>query len=152
MWIEEIDAVARIHQFMPLLEQHADELATHRDIMIVNPDMERYKSFNEVGCLPSLGLFDDNGELAGYSVTFLTKSLHYSALSFAQNDVLFVRKDLRKGRWGLNLIKETPKLCKRILEDRTFLMLWHGKPNTSFSALMPKLDYKVQDIMFSKVF
>lgn len=151
MKIVEISAIERISEMLPLLEEHANELATHRALMVVNPDIEKYKHFEDAGCLVSLGLFDDEGNLSGYSLTFLVKNMHYSDLQMAQNDVLFIRKGLRKGSWGVKLIKETEEACKKKLMGKPFLMLWHGKPNTAFSELMPKLEYGVQDILFSKV-
>ena len=155
MNITEISAVKRIGEMLPLLEEHADELATHRKIMVVKPDMDKYATLETKGMLVSLGLFDDAGKLAGYSVTYLVNNMHYSDLLMAQNDVLFIRKDLRKGRWGVKLIIETEKLCRDRLKaiggDRPILMTWHGKPNTAFAELLPKLDYGVQDILFSKV-
>lgn len=150
MKIIEIKASERAPEMLHLFEEHADELATQRDIMIVKPDVARYMALEKAGALPSLALIDDCGNIVGYSLNILAKNMHYSDLDMAKNDILFIRKDLRRGSWGVRLIAETERLCKARL-DKTFVMLFHGKPDTAFSALMPKLEYGVQDIMFSKV-
>ena len=147
MIIKEIKATEKIEECWELLQSHRDELATNKELMVLKPDMEKYIALENAGKLMTLALYDGD-KIVGYSVNIFTKALHYADLMTAQNDLLFLRKDLRKGRWGILLIQETEGRCK----DRgAKFMLWHGKQNTAFASLMPKLGYGVQDIIFSKV-
>lgn len=144
--IERIVGTDKIEECWDLLEEHRKELATHQHLMVLNPDINRYLDLEENGCLLSLAVYKGE-EIVGYSVTILAYALHYADLTMASNDVLYLRKDLRKGAWGVRLIKETEKYAK---ERGAKLMLWHGKENTAFCELMPRLGYRIQDIMFSK--
>jgi GNAT superfamily N-acetyltransferase len=147
MKICQINTLDKINEAYELLELHREELTTHKDIMILNPDIEKYQRLQDVGVLHALGLYDGD-KIVGYSVNLLTNNMHYADLVYLQNDVLFIHPDYRKGRYGILLIKETELLALKLGAK---MMLFHGKPNTNFSNLMPKLGYGVQDIMFSKI-
>ena len=151
MKIIEIKATERIDECWDLLLEHREELATHKDIMVLEPDRVFYKGLEDENRLLSLALVDNDEKIVGYSVTILTHALHYSSLPIAANDLIFVHKDHRGGRWGLALIKETERLARVRLPGQHVLMTFHGKQNTSFSQIMPRLGYGVQDIIFSKV-
>ena len=146
MRIEEIRGTDKIEEFLPLLAQHRDELATHKHLMVVKPDMEKYRAMEDNGLMTTLALYDGD-RIVGYSVIFFFNNLHYADLIYAQNDVLFVHPRYRNGLWGVRLIKRTERIAK---QRGAQMILFHGKPNTVFSSLMPRLGYGVQDIMFSK--
>ena len=129
--------------------QHRDELTTHKDIMVLKPDRAKYKQMEDANALFTLAILDEHDKIVGYSVNILTHALHYSDLKICMNDILFLRKDLRKGSWGIKLIKETERLAKIRLGNPAMIM-FHGKQNTAFSELMPRIGYAVQDIIFSK--
>ena len=85
--------------------------------------------------------------LIGYSVNFLMRHLHYADLVYAQNDLLFIDKDYRASRAGLALIRATEAHAKA---KGAQMLIWHAKPGTALEALLPRMGYGVQDIMFSK--
>lgn len=146
MKIVEVKATEKIQECWDLLQDHREELATHKNIMVLKPDIKKYKSLEDSGQLITLALYDGD-KIVGYSVTLLVNALHYADLPVAQNDIIYIRKDLRKGLWGIKLIKETEKLAaSRGAKFITF----HGKEKTAFSELMPKIGYGVQDIIFSR--
>ena len=94
-----------------LLREHACELATHKHLMVLNPDKARYKNMEDAGMLLSLFAYEDE-QLIGYSITFLSRNLHYSDLFYAHNDVLFVEKSRRNGKAGMQLISATVRAVK----------------------------------------
>jgi hypothetical protein len=138
-----------IDQAWPLLEAHRDELTTNKAIMVLDPMRERYAMLDDCGALLTVGAFIDD-EIVGYSVNIIDHNLHYQGLLVCQNDILFVRKDLR-GRLGLQLMHETERLAKERAGELPILQLWHAKPNTDLEAILPRQGYKVQDLIFSKV-
>ncbi|MDE2233609.1 MAG: GNAT family N-acetyltransferase [Patescibacteria group bacterium] len=147
MHIKLVKTLDTIKDAWGLLELHRNELATYKDLMILNPDIEKYKALEDAGKLFTLALYDEE-RIVGYSVFILTTALHYSDLNIASNDILYVHPDYRKSKWGLELIN----MSERFAKDKGMKMItWHGKENTIFTALMPKLGYKIQDITFSKV-
>lgn len=130
-----------------LFRQHWNEIALNKQVMVLNPDRARYEALETAGSLIVLGAYE-NSVLVGYSVSFVTEHFHYSDLTIAQNDLLFLVASLRGTRLGLELITETEKAAQA---KGAGMMLWHAKPNTPMANLMPRLSYGVQDIIFSKV-
>ena len=129
-----------------LFDEHYEEIARNKHVMVLKPDEETYRKSEEMGTIFILSARQGD-KLIGYSVNFVTNHLHYADLKLAQNDLLFISKEHRGGRVGLKLIKETEKHatllgCK--------LMLWHAKESTTLAHMLPRLKYGVQDIMFSK--
>ena len=129
-----------------LFEEHYEEIARNKQVMVLKPDEVTYRKSEEMGTLFILSARQDD-ILIGYSVNFVSNHLHYADLKLAQNDLLFISKEHRGGRIGLKLIKETEKHATSL---GCKLMLWHAKENTTLAAMLPRLKYGVQDIMFSK--
>lgn len=145
--VREIVASEWIERAWPLLEEHREELTTNPDIMVLKPDIARYQTLEQAGLLLSLGLF--RGEsLIGYSVNILVTNLHYSDMLLCQNDLLFIAKEHRKGMAGVRLIATTERAAK---ERGAHMMLWHAKPDTSLHAMLPRMGYRVQDVIYSQV-
>jgi hypothetical protein len=94
-----------------------------------------------------MGAFDGD-ELVGYSINIVSKNLHYSDLVVCQNDILFVSGDYRKGATGLRLMRDTERAASALGAK---LMLWHAKPETNLHAVLPRLKYRVQDVVYSRV-
>lgn len=142
-----ISVVEQMPRVMPLLRAHWEEVARNKEVMVLDPNVEVYKALEDRGQLISLGAFEDD-ELVGYSVTILVdKHLHYAGLCYGQNDVIFVDEAHRAGMLGFRLIRETERLVK---ERGGRLMFWHAKPDTPFDALLPRLGYGVQDVIYSR--
>lgn len=137
----------KIEQAWALFLEHREELTTNKELMELYPDREKYAACESAGMLLCLWAYDD-GELVGYSVNFLSPNMHYSKLRMCHNDLLFLTKKHREGRTGLRLIRETEAQAKA---RGVQFMIWHAKPGTAFDALIPKLGYRVQDIMYSKI-
>ena len=129
-----------------LFEEHYEEIARNKQIMKLKPDEETYRKMESAQQIFILSARQDD-VLIGYSVNFVTNHLHYADLRIAQNDLLFISKEHRGGRIGLKLIKETEKHATSL---GCKLMLWHAKENTTLAAMLPRLKYGVQDIIFSK--
>lgn len=144
--IVEGSAVEHIDTVAVLLEAHYQELAKNKRLMVLNPDVERYKALEENNLLFTLLAYLDD-EIVGYSVNFIMNNLHYRDLVYAQNDLLFLDAAHRQGGLGLRLIRETEKVAK---EKGAQMIIWHAKEKTALELLMPRLGYGIQDIMFSK--
>lgn len=130
-----------------LFERHRDELATNPDLMRLAPDRETYERIERSGALFALWCYVDK-KLVGYSVNIHQRNMHYSALVFSQNDVLYIAPEHRKNGTGLAIIKATEEASKA---RGCQMHIWHAKPGTALDALLPRLGYGVQDILYSKV-
>lgn len=129
-----------------LFEEHWEEIALNKQVMVLKPDADRYRAMEVAGSIFILSAWD-NDELIGYSVNFVVNHLHYADLRICTNDLLFLTKEHRAGRLGLKLIRATEAHAKEL---GATLMLWHAKPDTPLATMMPRLSYGVQDIIFSK--
>ncbi len=146
MRISEIKATENIKEMWELFVLHREELATYKHIMKVNPDVAMYKILEDTGKIFTLALYDEN-KIVGYSVTLVFTHMHYSDTIHAQNDLIFVHPDYRRGRHGIKLIAETERIAK---ERGAKFIIFHGKEGTKFCELMPKMGYTVHDIVFTK--
>lgn len=137
---------------LPLLQMHAGELATHPALMRLAPNWDAYHALENTRALLALiayagdELTGDN-EIIGYSINFIGRHLHYSGLHYAENDVLFVKPEHRGGKLGVRLMRETERLAKA---RGARMMLWHAKQGSALTKLLPRMDYAVQDIIYSK--
>lgn len=136
----------KFEQGAPLLTAHWQELAKHKDLMVLNPDIDRYIALEQSGCLFSLIAYDGD-KIVGYSVNVISRHLHYADMGYAQNDVLYIAESHRKGATGLRLIQETENVAKL---KGAQLMLWHAKQGSVLERLMTHKGYAVQDIVFGK--
>lgn len=129
-----------------LFREHYDEIARNKAVMVLSPDWPKYEAMEQAGLLLALSAWIGD-ELVGYSVGFITAHLHYSELRYYQNDVLFVARPHRASRLGLRLIAETEE---RAAAQGARLVVWHAKQGTALDALLPRLGYGVQDIIYSR--
>ena len=130
----------------PLFEEHYQEIARNKQIMKLKPNWPMYETVDRNGCL-FIYLAMQGDVCIGYSMNIMMNHLHYADLKYCQNDVLFIKKEFRGGRIGLRLMKTTEEHAKSL---GCKVMLWHAKERTTLAALLPRLKYGVQDIMFSK--
>lgn len=130
----------------PLLIEHWAEVALNKALMVLAPDEARYLALEASGNFFSLAAFEDE-ELVGYSGNFIGPHMHYAGLRYANNDVLFVSKEHRNSPLGLRLIRETEAEARRRGARQ---VLWHGKQNTPLASLLEKMQYGVQDILYTR--
>ena len=130
----------------PLFQEHYEEIALRKDLMELRPNWPMYDALDQSGSL-FIYLAMQGDVCIGYSMNLVANHLHYADLKYSQNDVLFIKKEFRGGRIGLRLMKVTEEHAKSL---GCKVMLWHAKERTTLAALLPRLKYGVQDIMFSK--
>ena len=129
-----------------LFEEHWNEIALNKDVMVLKPYEEKYRAAEEQGTIFILAAWQED-VLVGYSVNFVTNHLHYADMKLCSNDLLFIKKEYRAGRVGMRMMKATEAKAKDL---GCKLMLWHAKENTPLAAILPRMKYGVQDIIFSK--
>ena len=127
-----------------LMQAHWDDICRVKQWPCA-PDVPRFEMLEQAGVLLMLGVFV-HGELVGYSINIFARHLHYEFM-LMQNDALFLLPEHRQGRVGLRLLRETERLAR---ERGAVYMVWHAKPNTALDAMLPKMGYGVQDILYSK--
>lgn len=129
-----------------LIKLHWKEIANWKNEIPLEPRWEEIHGLEREGRIALITL-REAGELIGYSMFVLNIHLHYRSLTVATNDILYVRPDKRKSRLGLQLIKESQKYVKEIGATK---ITWHMKPHMNFSAILEKLGYTHEELVYGK--
>lgn len=145
--IIETDRVSDVIDLSTALQtEHWEEIAKNKHLMVLAPDVEKYRLIEQAGKLFAVLAYDGD-EMVGYSVNIVDNNLHYRDLVQAQNDVLFVKPSHRAGRLFLRLREATMRMAAA---RGARLMLWHAKEDTPLADILPRLGCKVQDIIYSE--
>jgi len=143
--IENLANVRR--EIEPLLEQHYQEIALNKDIIKLNPNWRAYAELDRINAL-RIYTARKNGILHGYFVVVVSQSLHYSDHLFANNDVIFLNKEARKGLTGMKLLKFGMDCLKA--EGVTKLHV-NTKLHQPFDPIMKRLGFEEIEKVYSKV-
>ncbi len=135
-------------EIKPLLEQHYEEIALDQDVIKLNPDWDAYAKYDSIHALRCYTARNDNGDLIGYFVLMVSTSLHYKDHLFANNDVIFLRKDARKGMTGVKLIKYAVKCLQR--EGITRINI-NTKTHQPFDVIVERLGFELIERVYSLV-
>jgi hypothetical protein len=130
-----------------LIGLHWEEIAVHKDKIPLDPDWEKYAAYDKQGNIVFITC-RDGGKLIGYSVWFINHHMHYKRTLFALNDIVFIKKEYRKGRNGINLIKFSEYMMKALGADK---ILWHVKVSNDWTNILRRLGYDNEDIVMGKV-
>jgi GNAT superfamily N-acetyltransferase len=125
------------NEIKPLIEQHYQEIALHKDSIRLNPDWKGYARLADQGALRVYTARED-GELVGYFVIIVNRSLHYMDHLFANNDIIFIKKGHRKGTAGIKLIKYAVEELKA--EGVTLINI-NSKIHQSFGPVLERMDF-----------
>lgn len=131
-----------------LLEQHWREIALYQDEVKLEPDFARYVALEKSGHLVVI-VARDGLRVVGYSVFLVSNHLHYSSCKMANNDVLFVDKDYRKGTsLGIRLIRCSEVILQGLGVQR---VTWHVKPLNDWSPVLARMGYAQEEIIMGKL-
>lgn len=138
-----------VQEVQPLLELHYRELAKNQERIKLDPDWARYSQMERAGTLLLFTARED-AALVGYSVFFASPHPHYRDLMLVSNDLLFLDAAHRVGRIGVRLMKYCEDQIAALYRGETCIT-WHAKEQTTLAAMLPRMGYGVQDIVFSKL-
>jgi GNAT superfamily N-acetyltransferase len=102
-WGQDYDAFLR--EAWPLIRPHWNEVGTHRDVLRLDPDHERYRRLAAAGMLHILTARLD-GEVVGYVFLIIGPHARDKGATVAKDDVYYVRPDCRRLRLGVAFIEE----------------------------------------------
>jgi GNAT superfamily N-acetyltransferase len=143
-----LENLARVRrEIEPLIKQHYDDIALNKDIIKLNPDWEGYARLDNINALRVYTARKD-GELVGYFVVIVSKSLHYRDHLFANNDIIFLAKSARKGLTGVKLIKYA--IESLAAEGITKLHI-NTKAHQPFDAILERLNFEEIERVYSLV-
>ena len=130
-----------------LIQQHWEEIALNKEVIKLNPDWDAYEALEGDDKLKVFTARDGNN-LIGYFVVLVGTNLHYKDHLFATNDIIFLRKDYRKGMTGAKLIKFAEG-C--LTEDGVSVLNINTKVHQPFDPLLERLGFNCIERVYSKV-
>lgn len=136
---------AVVEQNQHLIDEHWEEVASKDGGRQLNIDWDMFRLLEKIGNLVTIVARED-GEVVGYAVFVISKQLHAKDMLIAENDALFLKKEHRKGRAGIILIKESQRILGEMYKN--IMVAWHVKPKLDFSNILIKLGYGKLDTIY----
>ena len=130
-----------------MLYEHWMEMGHYHDTAPLDPDYYSAAALQDNERLLTVGVFDGD-EMVGYSINILTNFFHSRETMGAQNAVLWLRPEYRRGLIGVKLIQYTEAMAKG-MGCKFFLLA--ARPDTVMFELLPKLKYDVHETVYSRV-
>ena len=129
-----------------LIRLHWEEIAVNKDKIKLNPDWDTYRTLENSD---KLKIFTARvkEELVGYFVVITGSNLHYKDHVFAVNDILYLKKEYRKGRTGIKLIKFAEKYLR---DDGVSVLNINTKVHKPFDVLMEHMGFGLIERVYSK--
>lgn len=135
-----------IDEALPLLHQHWKEVAINQGKIALEIDYGRYYEACNNGSL-KIYTARDGGKLIGYLAMVVTPHLHYMSHKFAMNDVIYVSPGERGKGTARDLIRYAENKLKK---EGVSVMMINTKNHKPFDPLLEKLDFSLQDKLYSK--
>lgn len=129
-----------------LLRMHWAEIALNQDAIKLNPFVEQYEDAEKAGIL-RIFTARDGDDLVGYFALLVQPSLHYRDHLFANNDVIYLHPDYRKGMAGAKLIKFAVE-C--LAQDGVSVVFINTKTHKPFDVLLKRLGFNHIENLYAK--
>lgn len=129
-----------------LIRLHWEEIAVNKDKIKLNPDWDAYHALEQNQRLKIFTARSEE-ELVGYFVVITGSNLHYKDHVFAVNDILYLKKEYRKGRTGIKLIKFAEKYLR---DDGVSVLNINTKVHKPFDVLMEYMGFGLVERVYSK--
>jgi GNAT superfamily N-acetyltransferase len=137
-----------VEEIKPLIQMHYDEIALHKEHVLLDPDWDRYAAIDSTGNLLIVTARNEKMQLVGYAVFFITPHIHYKSTMIASNDILYLHPAYRKGRVGIRLLKDSETACRYRGVNK---ILWHVKFAKDFRNILYRLGYCDEDAIVGKI-
>lgn len=129
----------------PLLVEHWQEIAQFPDITLA-PDVPLYKALDEAGML-RIYTARAAGKLIGYVAFIVRTHMHYRDSLQAQQDVLFLQAEHRRGLTGIRLLR----FAEADLQQLGVQVVYqHVKTAHDFGPILERLGYGLVEKIYSK--
>ena len=129
-----------------LIELHWSEIALNQDKIKLNPDWSAYEELEK---LNKLKIFTarDGDRLVGYFVVICGTNIHYKDHIFANNDIIYLHKDYRKGFAGIRMIDFAEKCLQK---DGVSVLTINTKTHQPFDKVLERLKFNMIERVYSK--
>lgn len=133
--------------------QHWDEIAIHKDSQSLEIDWELYEKAEKINAFLAIIAEDvdckaDKTKVIGYAGFFLMNHLHSKSLRCAQNNVIFLTKDRRKGGLAKRIITESEIILKAKGIQK---VQWEVQVNKDFSGLLEHVGHTLEGKIYGRM-
>ncbi len=129
-----------------MFSNHWDEVATSKNLFILDPDYERYRKFIEANSMVIVTARDDDN-LIGYISLILYRHLHYRQVLVSLEDIHYMDPEYRKRGLGSGMIKKAEDVLRgrgvKFATMRTKVHADHGD-------LLKELGYSPMETVYGK--
>lgn len=136
---------AVLDEIKPLLFEHWTEVAHYGDIPL-DPAWDAYAKAEELGTL-RIFTARANFALIGYCIYVVSPGLHYKSTLYANQDILFLGAQHRRGGTGHRLVKFTEG---ELRAEGVQVMLQHVKAKRDFRPMLERDGYELIDYVMGK--
>lgn len=137
---------AVLHEIKPLLWEHWAEIAHYADIPL-DPNWPQYEAMEAGGLLRIYTVRDLRFALIGYCIYVVAQGLHYRPVTYANQDILFLLPEYRRGRIGRDLVRFTEEALK---QEGVHIVLQHVKVKFNFGPMLVRDGYEPIDTIYGK--
>jgi GNAT superfamily N-acetyltransferase len=130
----------------PLLHEHWEEVAHYPDIPL-QPNWPWYEGAEAAGTL-RIYTARVRFALVGYCTYVVGPGLHYASITYANQDILFLEPEHRRGRTGRDLVRFTERELKA--EFGHVVVLQHVKVKHNFGPMLVRDGYEPIDTVYGK--
>ncbi len=137
-----------------LAQRDYDEIEVDKNCQPHDPDWDHYRAQNQAGTYRVIAA-RRNGRLIGYNAFFIGHHSRHRGIIFAQNDVIYLEPEQRRGIIGARFINESARLLKEAGAVRVrydcMLNISLGAKGGTLGDLFLKLGYTREAEVFTKV-
>ena len=136
-----------LDDIQPLLEAHYQEICSHPDLLVLDPNYDKYRDLERLGVL-RICTARHGDELIGYFISLITPHLHYQQTTYAFNDILYLDPAHRGGRTGYQLFEAAIRDLKGGGVD---VVVVHMKTAHPFRPLLARMGFQLTEENWEKV-
>ena len=136
-----------VHELKELYPRHWEELALDKDEIALDPDYERYMSFDLAGMI-HLFTARDGRKLVGYFIFIVLPSLHYKKSLQAYYDIFYLLPEYRKGWNGIRFVRFAESSLKKAGVQKMYVGV---KLNHDFGKVFEYLNFQPAERIYTKL-
>lgn len=136
-----------IAEAWPLIRAHWNEVGSHRDVLRLDPDHERYRALEKVGALHILTARLD-GKIIGYMFVLVTRHPRDRGAIAATDDVIYAAPQYRRHHVGAKMLREA---LRRVEELGVNIVFFREKAWRHGGGYLERYRFHKQEMVYAKV-
>jgi GNAT superfamily N-acetyltransferase len=130
-----------------LIEQHWEEVGSHKEILRLNPDHDRYKALELIGALHILTA-RIGGIIAGYFFVLITQHPRDKSKTLAADDIIYSAPQYRSMMLGPRLLREA---LRYISEKNVDIVFFREKTRRKNGGYLRRYGFEPHELVSAKV-